>query len=316
VAATAAFVLYGTVVNAPANIGLNEKQAGQQVSDVQNVLERVLAQVARDKAVEITPLRAILGKLGEAGVLEEDIPKRLDEKADELIKLRQEIARLRPGPAELASSTEKAETLIKKGDLDGARTVLADTKVVSKDRGDLEVSFRVNAGGSADAVKVPVYARVRQGQWISIGIAAKSDLRDGRWHLTWKPEKLATHGDPIEYAAQLDDGVVLLGTFIYDLLNSCGYPLVPDGTVTGDIEGKATFIQSFIGDIALSGQIELAMNDLFQRYPNADQLRLKQYFLYVICWQIMTNTKLDTLTKVEAYTNASAALLRRPPSIP
>jgi hypothetical protein len=79
VAATAAFVLYGTVVNAPANIGLNEKQAGQQVSDVQNVLERVLAQVARDKAVEITPLRTILGKLGEAGVLEEDIPKRLDD---------------------------------------------------------------------------------------------------------------------------------------------------------------------------------------------------------------------------------------------
>jgi hypothetical protein len=66
-------------------------------------LERLAAQVARDKGVEIPPLRATLAKLGEAGVRDEDIAKRLDEKADELIKLREDISRLRRGPPELAS---------------------------------------------------------------------------------------------------------------------------------------------------------------------------------------------------------------------
>jgi hypothetical protein len=52
----------------------------------------------------VGPLRAILVKLGEAGISDEDIPKHLDEKADELLKLRGDIARLKQGPPELASS--------------------------------------------------------------------------------------------------------------------------------------------------------------------------------------------------------------------
>jgi hypothetical protein len=83
--------------------------------------EKLATQVARDKGVEVAPLRAILVKMGEVGVRDEDIPKRLSEKADELIKLREESALLRRGPAELASFAEQAETLINKGDLDGAR---------------------------------------------------------------------------------------------------------------------------------------------------------------------------------------------------
>ena len=57
-------------------------------------LEGLAAQVAREKGVEIAPLRAILVKMGEAGVPDEDISKRLDAKADELIQLCAEIARL------------------------------------------------------------------------------------------------------------------------------------------------------------------------------------------------------------------------------
>jgi predicted translin family RNA/ssDNA-binding protein len=70
--------------------------------------------------------------MGEAGVRDEEIPKRLDKKADELIKLREEIARLRRGPAELASLAEQAETLINKGDLDGARTALGEGRTAAR----------------------------------------------------------------------------------------------------------------------------------------------------------------------------------------
>jgi hypothetical protein len=120
---------HDTVVNAPVTIGLNEKQVGQQVSDAQKPLteqlEKLAAQVARDKGVEVAPLRAILVKLGEAGVGDENIAKRLDEKADELIGLRAENAKLRQGPAELAAYAQQAQALIDKGDFDGARAALA-----------------------------------------------------------------------------------------------------------------------------------------------------------------------------------------------
>jgi hypothetical protein len=70
-------------------------------------LERLAAQVAREKGVEVAPLRAILVKLGERGVVEEDIPKRLDTAADELIKLRTENEQLRRGPPALAAIAER-----------------------------------------------------------------------------------------------------------------------------------------------------------------------------------------------------------------
>jgi tetratricopeptide (TPR) repeat protein len=118
-----------TVFNAPVAIGLDEKQVGRRVTEAQQPLSdqlvKLAAQVAREKGVESAPLRAILKKLGEAGVADEDIPKRLDDKADELIKLREEIAELRRGAPELASFAQTAQALIDKGDLDGSRAVLA-----------------------------------------------------------------------------------------------------------------------------------------------------------------------------------------------
>jgi len=77
--------------------------------------EKLLALVAREKGVAVAPLRTILMKLGEARIPDEDIPKRLDEKADELLKLREEIVRLRLGPAELVSFAQQAQILIGHG---------------------------------------------------------------------------------------------------------------------------------------------------------------------------------------------------------
>ena len=120
-----------TVVNARVAIGLDEKQVGRRVAEAQqpltDQLEKLAAQVAREKGVGIAPLRAILRKLGEAGVADEDVPRRLDGKADELIKLREEIAQLRRGAPtiEFASFAQLAQGLIDKGDLDATRAVLA-----------------------------------------------------------------------------------------------------------------------------------------------------------------------------------------------
>jgi len=119
-----------TVISAPVSIGLDEKKTGELIAAAQkpltDQLERLVAQVSREKSVPIAPLRAILVKLGEAGVSEEAIPQRLDAKADELLKLREEIAQLRQGPLELASFAQRAQAQIDQGDFERARTALAE----------------------------------------------------------------------------------------------------------------------------------------------------------------------------------------------
>jgi tetratricopeptide (TPR) repeat protein len=145
-----------TVVNAPVNFGVDEKQVGQRIVDAQkplaDQLEKLAAQVAREKGVEIAPLRAILVRLGEAGVSDEDVPKRLDEKANELIKLREEIAQLRRGPPGLASFAQKAQALIDKGDFTGARDALASGRKAA--HGLRELASRYEADFLAQEARI------------------------------------------------------------------------------------------------------------------------------------------------------------------
>jgi tetratricopeptide (TPR) repeat protein len=177
---------HDTVVNAPVTIGLDEKRVGQQVSEAQKPLteqlEKLATQVARDKGVEVAPLRSILVKLGEAGVSDEDIAKRLDGKADELIKLRAEIAKLRQGPAELAAYAQQAQALIDKGDFDGARAALAsgqaaahamreqssryEAQFLAQDAGidHLQIAYRSAAKKYADAARLMETVDQRE-QW-------------------------------------------------------------------------------------------------------------------------------------------------------
>jgi hypothetical protein len=121
-------VAAGRDITAPVTLGLDEKGVGRELRKAQQPLrddfERLVAQVAREKGVEIAPLLEVLDKLGQKGVPKEDIPKRLDAAADELIKLRAEIEQLRHSAPALASIAQEAQTLIDKGDLDGARKAL------------------------------------------------------------------------------------------------------------------------------------------------------------------------------------------------
>jgi tetratricopeptide (TPR) repeat protein len=112
------------------NLGLDEKKTAEAIAKAQkplaDQLERLAIQVAQEKGVPVAPLRAILLKLGEAGVSDEDLPRRLDAMADEILRLRDEIAQDKQGPQELASFAQQAQTLIDQGDIAGASKVLAE----------------------------------------------------------------------------------------------------------------------------------------------------------------------------------------------
>jgi hypothetical protein len=120
---------HDTNIIGPVTIGPTAKDITEAQKPLEAHLEKLAAQVAREKAVEIAPLRAILAKLGEAGVKDEDIPKSIEAKGDELIKLCAEIERLRQEPPERATFAKEAQALIDKGAFDAAREVLAKGRV-------------------------------------------------------------------------------------------------------------------------------------------------------------------------------------------
>ncbi len=129
-------VAAGRDITRPFTFGLDQQGVGQEVRKAQqplrDELERLAAQVAREKDVEIKPLRAVLVKLGEKGVPDENIPKRLEAAADELIKLRAENEQLRRGPPALAAIAEEVQALVDKGEFDDARRALARGREASR----------------------------------------------------------------------------------------------------------------------------------------------------------------------------------------
>jgi hypothetical protein len=69
-------------IQAPVTINPDAKEVARQVAaPINEQLQKLVTEVAREKGVEVASLRAVLIKLGEAGIPEEDIPKRLDAKA-------------------------------------------------------------------------------------------------------------------------------------------------------------------------------------------------------------------------------------------
>ncbi len=119
-------VAAGRDITGPVTINPDAGEVVQQVAAAQNDrYDKILAEIARNKGVEIAPLLAVLVKLGEKGVSEEDIPKRLNAAADELIKLRAENEQFRRGPPALAAIAEEVQALLDKGEFDDARRALA-----------------------------------------------------------------------------------------------------------------------------------------------------------------------------------------------
>jgi hypothetical protein len=129
----------GATYNAPITINPDAREViapiVEQNKSIDARLNELAEQIAREKGVEVAPLLAVLIKLGEKEVALENIPKRLDAAADELIKLRAETDLLRKGPAELARFADQVQQLIDKGEFDTARDILARGREVARARG-------------------------------------------------------------------------------------------------------------------------------------------------------------------------------------
>jgi tetratricopeptide (TPR) repeat protein len=127
------------------NKGLDEE-------GVRAVLRDELSALAKAKGVPEAPLRAVLRKLGETRVPRAEIPARLAAAADELIRLRADLARLHDDRPEFAEIRARAFTLIDRGEFDAARAVLREGREAA--RALREELSRSEAGFLVDEARV------------------------------------------------------------------------------------------------------------------------------------------------------------------
>ena len=120
------------------------------------LLERLfgarLTETAEAKGVPEAPLRKVLKRLGETEVAEAEIPDHLAKAADELIRLRVDLVRLRNDRPEFAAIRARASALIDKGDFDAARTALNQGRQAA--RALREEASRTEAGFLTDEARV------------------------------------------------------------------------------------------------------------------------------------------------------------------
>ncbi len=89
----------------------------------------------------------------------------------------------------------------------------------------------------------------------------------------------------------------------------CGdAPAMTDQKLKGELDAKASVLSRFLGDLKFKGQVEVEKNDVLSHYPNADKLRLNQYFLYQVCILIMSDSRMTTEKKFELLTNARESI--------
>jgi hypothetical protein len=112
--------------------------------------------------------------------------------------------------------------------------------------------------------------------------------------------------------------VALLLTFALAhsaLAQQCGDPpRVDDQMLKGEIEGKAKFLSSLVGDAGLKGQVEMAKTDIFSKYPNADKLHSDTYLLYMFCTSVLSDATLSGQDKLHAILEVQKALTPSPAS--
>src|SRR3954452_17912368 len=74
---------------------------------------------------------------------------------------------------------------------------------------------------------------------------------------------------------------------------SCGEPpRVDDQSLKGDLEGKAKFLSSLVGDANLKGEIESKRTDILRNYPEASKTSSDTYLQYMFCSFVLTDPKL------------------------
>lgn len=89
----------------------------------------------------------------------------------------------------------------------------------------------------------------------------------------------------------------------------CGdAPLIADERLRGELDTRATVVSRLIGDARFKGQVEIERKDVLSRYPNADKLRLNQYFLYTVCLVIMNDRSMSAEQKLKSLIEARESI--------
>jgi tetratricopeptide (TPR) repeat protein len=104
-----------------------EKIASKQDS-LSAALAALAEHVSEQKGVPVAPLRAILTRLGEEEVPDDQIAARLAAKADEYVALREQWANAGASAPDVEAVRRQALTLIDRGDLDGARRLFVEAR--------------------------------------------------------------------------------------------------------------------------------------------------------------------------------------------
>ncbi|HRJ69965.1 MAG TPA: hypothetical protein PK812_10175, partial [Beijerinckiaceae bacterium] len=112
-------------------LGRIEDNTSRTLDELADIKAQLKA-LALAKGVPEEPLRKVLARFGEEHVPLGDIPDRLARKADELVFLRQELARLRNDRPEFAALRARALKLIDDGEFDEARAELRKGRELAK----------------------------------------------------------------------------------------------------------------------------------------------------------------------------------------
>lgn len=94
----------------------------------------------------------------------------------------------------------------------------------------------------------------------------------------------------------------------YAHTTQCGSPPIVQNTkLKAELDGKAQFLSSIIGDSAISGKFEQTADDVLSKYPDADSLRINTYLLYITCISIFDDRNMSGSQKVDQFIKARGA---------
>lgn len=88
----------------------------------------------------------------------------------------------------------------------------------------------------------------------------------------------------------------------------CGQPpRIDDEEIKGQLDGKAKFLSSFLGDAQLSGQVDIARKDVFSKVPEGLKARSIAYLQYQVCVILFADQKLTTPQKIDELLRVQAS---------
>ena len=73
-----------------------------------------------------------------------------------------------------------------------------------------------------------------------------------------------------------------------------------EDTVKGNLEGRAKFLSSLIGDAALGGQIESTRKELYQTSDSFFAARQDAYLAYIFCSIVTRDGSISAMDKIKA----------------